>query len=101
MRNNPTEAERCLWQWLKGGFYGRRFRRQHIIADYIADFACLESKLIIEIDGGYHKQKDQQELDTMRTQRLEQLGYKLLRFTNEEVIANPQTVTNTIKDSLT
>lgn len=99
-RNNPTEAERCLWQWLKGGLYGKKFRRQHIVADYIADFICISSKLIIELDGGYHFVESQQQSDAMRTERLERLGYKVIRFRNEEVIASPTTVINTIRENL-
>ena len=59
-RNNPTEAERLLWFYLSNKQLGVRFRRQHIIGQYIADFACLEKMLIIELDGGYHSLLEQQ-----------------------------------------
>ena len=54
MRNNPTEAERTLWQHLNGNQMGAHFRRQHPVFDYIPDFVCLALKLIIEVDGDYH-----------------------------------------------
>ena len=59
-RNKPTEAERLLWFYLSNKQLGVRFRRQHIIGQYIADFACLEKMLIIELDGGYHSLPEQQ-----------------------------------------
>ena len=70
-RSNRKEAtlyEDMLWQELRRNQCGVRFRRQHSIGDYIADFACLPLKLIIEVDGGYHDNPKQQEADAMRTQ---------------------------------
>ena len=87
-RNNPTEAEAALWEMLRKKSLGYRFRRQHLIDGYIVDFVCLERSLIIEVDGGYHTTEDQKEADKERTNRLEELGFSVLRFTNEEVIAN-------------
>lgn len=87
-RNNMTLAEKVLWNELKGNRLGRRFYRQHIIADYIVDFMCHDDGLIIEIDGGYHFVPRQQESDQARTERLEALGYRVIRFTNEEVLYN-------------
>lgn len=92
MRNNPTEGEVCLWQWLKGKVEGYRFRRQFVIGEYIADFACIEAKLVIEVDGGYHSTEEQRVHDSMRTDVLNRFGYQVLRFTNEEVIANTKQV---------
>ena len=57
-RKNPTEAESVLWDCLKKNDLGKPFRRQYIIGDYIADFFCLPSKLVVEIDGGYHQLPD-------------------------------------------
>ena len=85
-RRNQTEAEEFLWRQLKGNALGVKFKRQLIIQNYIADFACLEKSLIIEVDGGYHYIQEQMELDAYRTEDLEKLGFKVLRFRNEEII---------------
>lgn len=91
-------AEICLWQNLKGGALGVKFLRQHIVCDYIADFISLEKKLIVEVDGGYHAELLQMEKDEMRTERLERIGYKVIRFSNEDVLHNTNEVINKIKD---
>ena len=96
-RKNPTEAESILWEYLKGKQTGFSFRRQHIIGPFIADFTCLSRKLIIEIDGGYHQLPEQQTSDEYRTQWLEDNGFFVLRFTNEEVIGNTKAVLDKIK----
>lgn len=96
LRNNMTEGERCLWQYLKGRVRGFRFRRQFIIGSYIADFACVKAHLVIEIDGAYHNTETQQLRDAARTEVINKFGYQVLRFTNEEVIANTQQVYDTI-----
>lgn len=100
MRNNPTEAERFLWNVLRGNRLGYKFRRQHIVGDYIADFACISKGLIIEIDGGYHNNEAQQESDLQRTEYLNQRGFKVLRFTNEQVLNTLDNVINSIKNEL-
>lgn len=92
MRNNPTEAEAFLWKQIKGKALGVTFKRQCIILDYIADFFCPEENLIIEVDGGYHDLPEQMIHDEGRTSRLEKSGYNILRFTNEEVLNNIDTV---------
>lgn len=99
-REHPTEAERSLWQMINGGNLGVRFRRQHIINDYIADFVCLEKKLIIEVDGAYHFYEEQIGYDAYRTEALERYGFQILRFKNEEVICNTKEVINAIIDKL-
>ena len=96
-RQKPTEAESFLWDQLKGNFFGCHFRRQHIIGPFITDFACLKKKLIIELDGGYHQLPEQQTSDKERTEWLESKGFKVLRFTNEEVTYNTQRVLESIK----
>ena len=96
-RKNPTEAESILWEYLKGKQTGFSFRRQHIIGPFIADFTCLSRKLIIEIDGGYHQLPEQQTSDEYRTQWLEDNGFFVLRFTNEEVVGNTKGVLDIIK----
>ena len=97
---NPTDAERVLWEYLRREQLGYKFRRQQVIDNYIADFACLESKLIIELDGDYHLTAEQILKDRERTERLSLLGYKVIRFKNEEVIDNPETVIKQIKNIL-
>lgn len=99
-RNNPTPAEICLWQRLRCGALGVKFKRQHIICDYIADFVCLERNLIVEVDGAYHFIGDQIVHDAYRTEELESIGFKILRFTNEEVIDNTESVIRKIKIAL-
>ena len=86
MRNNPTDAEAFLWRQIKGKALGVAFKRQCVILDYIADFFCPENNLVIEVDGGYHELPEQMILDEARTRRLEESGYNILRFTNEEVL---------------
>jgi leucyl-tRNA synthetase len=85
MRKNPTEAEAVLWKEIKGKKTGFKFRQQHPIDEFIPDFVCLSRKLIVELDGKYHD--FQVDKDDQRTLKLEQkFGYKVIRFTNEEVI---------------
>ena len=93
-RKNPTEAESVLWNTLKAKGVGLKFRRQHIIEDFIVDFFCNEKKLTIELDGGYHRVPEQMKKDEERTARLQELGYTELRFTNEQVLCD---IDNVIK----
>ncbi len=79
-------AEEYLWEHLRGGALGVDFLRQHIVGDYIADFASRHGGLIIEVDGGYHAERQQQEDDAVREQALEQMGFHVMRFTNEEIL---------------
>ena len=95
-RNNMTLGEKALWSSLRHKFLGHRFYRQYIIADYIVDFLCHEGGVIIEVDGGYHSEPRQAEDDELRTQRLEQLGFHVLRFSNEEILENIEDVENRI-----
>ena len=95
-----TEAESALWKYLKGNGLGHKFLRQHIIGDYIVDFLCRDKMLVIEVDGGYHSERTQQEDDAVRQQWLESIGYKVIRFTNEEVILNIDSTIQTIKYNL-
>ncbi|MEJ7691448.1 leucine--tRNA ligase [Daejeonella sp.] len=97
-RKDSTEAENILWQHLRNNQTGYKIRRQHAIDTYIADFICLKKGLVIEVDGGYHS--DNQESDGIRTEILNQLGFKVVRFSNEEVISNPTGVTEHIKEKL-
>ena len=95
-RNNMTIGEKALWSSLRHKFLGHRFYRQYIIADYIVDFLCHEGGVIIEVDGGYHSEPRQAEDDELRTQRLEQLGFHVLRFSNEEILENIEDVEDRI-----
>lgn len=97
-RKTPTEAEAILWDLLKGNNIGLHFHRQHIILDYIVDFICLDKGLVIELDGGYHNNPEQKEYDEQRTAHLQRLGYTELRFTNEELLVNPDSVVAKIKE---
>ena len=96
-RKAPTEAEAIMWRMLKGNNLGLHFRRQHIILDYIVDFVCIEKGLVIELDGCYHNDLQQKEYDEQRTVHLQKLGYTELRFTNEELLVNPEEVIAKIK----
>ena len=96
-RRNMTAAEVVLWECLRGNSLGVRFRRQHPIADYIPDFVCLKKRLVIEVDGGYHFIDQQMASDAERTSYLNQKGFDVLRFTNEEVLGNIDGVLNSIK----
>ncbi|MFK5972607.1 MAG: DUF559 domain-containing protein, partial [Flavobacteriaceae bacterium] len=86
MRNNPTQAEAVLWAHLKSKKKGDKFRRQHLIGDFIVDFVCLSKKLVVEVDGEIHKAQVEEHEE--RTKILEDLGYKVIRFKNEEVIGD-------------
>lgn len=92
-----TPAEKILWEKLKGkSLDSFKFRRQHPISKYIVDFYCHALKLVIEIDGNIHDLKDQIEYDAGREFELQELGLRVLRFRNEEVILSPDKVLNKI-----
>lgn len=95
-RSNQTLAEQVLWNHIKGNALGTKFLRQYIIKDYIADFISLYNCLVIEVDGGYHFSPEQMEWDAYRTAELEKLGFKVIRFRNEEVLYNIEHVIDTI-----
>ncbi|MFN9466016.1 MAG: endonuclease domain-containing protein [Pseudanabaena sp.] len=88
LRSNMTEPEEKLWQILRGKQMGVKFRRQHGIGHYIADFYCPELKLVIEVDGDSHRSADAQAYDTVRHDFMVSLGIITLRFTNDEVMHN-------------
>ena len=96
-RCNPTEAESILWQIVRGKkMAGFKFRRQHIISNYIADFVCLSEQLIIEVDGLYHQLPENKISDEERTKDLNKHGFEVVRFTNEQVLNDTDSVINTI-----
>lgn len=96
MRNNPTEPEKRLWRLLSRKQIGAKFRRQSVIPPYIADFLCPELKLIVEVDGDTHDQP----VDLRRDAALAALGYRVLRFTNADVISNMDGVVAVISETV-
>jgi len=89
LRNNETKAEKILWENLRRNqLKGHKFRRQHPISLFIADFYCHQLKLIIEVDGEYHNAPEQIKIDDERTQVLQDNGMKIIRFTNCEIENN-------------
>jgi very-short-patch-repair endonuclease len=89
LRAAQTEVERRLWQRLRNRQrHGAKFRRQHPIGPYIADFFCLDAGLVIELDGSQHGEEPAQRVDQRRTEYLANQGYHVLRFWNEEVLDN-------------
>ena len=101
MRNQPTEAEKMLWNILANkGLEGYKFRRQHIIGQYIVDFICLEKRLIIEVDGSVHNVQEQIEHDQLRTEWLESKGFKIVRFTNKQVLLDSLNTIEIIRKEL-
>ena len=99
-RQKPTLAESILWEQLRNKRLGKKFFRQYIIADYIVDFVAIECLLVIEVDGAYHSEFEQIQYDEDRTQRLQNLGFNVIRFSNENVINNIDSVVNIIKNYL-
>ena len=91
-RKNATLVESVLWERLRSNDFDIRFLRQHIIGDYIADLLAREQGLIIEVDGAYHAELEQHEKDEMREEKLEQMGYHIMRFSNDEVLFDTEKV---------
>jgi len=101
LRKNMTPAESILWSYLRKQQIERAiFRRQHPIDIFIVDFYCHKYKLVIEVDGGIHYNPEISERDEGRTAELENLGLKIIRFTNDAVINEAEKVINIIKLSL-
>jgi 5-methyltetrahydrofolate--homocysteine methyltransferase len=101
MRNQPTEAEELLWKILPNKqLDGYKFRRQHIIGQFIADFICLKKNLIIEVDGLHHQLPENKTSDEQRTKWLNSEGYRVIRFKNEEILTNLDYVLNKIREAL-
>ncbi len=96
LRRNETEVERRLWRALRdSGAVGAKFRRQVPIGPYVADFACIAYKLVIELDGGQHAENTR--ADAGRTRTLSARGFRVLRFWNNDVIENLDGVIETIR----
>jgi very-short-patch-repair endonuclease len=101
LRHKPTEAERKLWQKLKAKkINGVKFRRNEPIGSYIVDFVNYENKLVIEVDGNPHKEKEVKINDAYRTQWLSSQGFRVIRFWDREVMKNTKTVLEKINDNI-
>jgi len=99
LRRAMTDAEQALWRHLRNRqLLGWKIRRQHKISCYIVDFVCVEAMLIIELDGGQHA--DQVVYDERRTQQLRAMGYRVLRFWNNDVLLDIESVLTVILDAL-
>jgi very-short-patch-repair endonuclease len=98
MRREPTPAEAALWERLRDPAMAVRFRRQHPIEGFVADFVCLRANLVVEVDGGIHEQL--KERDAARSEIMDRLGYKTIRFTNDEVLKRTDQVIATIRNEL-
>ena len=101
LRASGTDAEQALWRHLRSRqLNGHKFRRQHPIGPYIADFACVEARLVVELDGGQHAQADALKHDERRTQFLLARGWHVLRFWNHDMLAEPAGVLQAIVQAL-
>ena len=87
-----------LWEYLRNNVLGVKFYRQHVIGDYIVDFLSNRDGLVIEVDGGYHSEPRQRDDDILREQALEQMGYHVIRFTNDEVLCDIERVVEQIEN---
>lgn len=93
LRNNLTNAEKILWSILSSKqMLGLHFRRQHPINRFISDFYCHSIKLVIEVDGGIHQNKERKEYDIGRNAEIEKWGIKILRFSNDQVLSDIDSV---------
>jgi very-short-patch-repair endonuclease len=101
LRKNQTDAEQLIWNLLRGRrFLGKKFRRQHPVGRYILDFYCHEEKLAIELDGGQHNEPVQEKKDSKRTEFLEKQGIKVLRFWNNEVLQQTESVLEALYNAI-
>ena len=100
LRKEMTKAEACLWKYVlrAGKMKGYPFRRQRPVLNYIADFMCKELMLIVEVDGSIHELEEVMRNDKVRQKALEEAGFTVLRFTNEEVLTNMQWVHSCLED---
>ena len=99
LRQSGGLAERRVWARLRGGAVdGWKLRRQHRIGGYVADFACIPLRLAIEIDGGVHERDDVALRDFYRQRAIEELGWSVVRFTNEEALAEPWRIDAAIRE---
>lgn len=98
LRHNSSPAEYVLWQFLRGRrMQGYKFRRQHGIGPYIVDFYCPAARLVIEVDGDSHFSEEQKKYDARRTHYLEYYYHTVLRFRNDQVLKDTETVVKKIE----
>jgi primosomal protein N' (replication factor Y) len=98
LRRNMTDGERLLWYFLRAKrFAGCKFRRQHPIGPFIADFACVEHRLVVEADGGQHAGS---ESDASRTRWLESAGWLVMRFWNDDIMRRTNDVLEEIRKAI-
>ncbi len=100
LRKRSTKTEEILWLKIRNNQLGCKFKRQHSIGGYIIDFYCSKRKLIIEIDGATHNSKEAREYDKIRDEYFGELGYKTIRFLNEEIQKDTNNVLSKIKNYL-
>ena len=101
LRRNSTETEKILWHYLRNRkFFGYKFRRQFTIGNYITDFICLEKKLVIELDGSEHLKAETIQYDKKRTEFLNKRGFKVVRFYNNDILNNIDSVLNCLYQEL-
>jgi cyclase len=98
LRNQLTPSEIMFWNLLKQYFPNYRFKRQHPVSQYIADFYCHKLKLVIEIDGGIHLSEEVKSYDKARDEFMQSLGLKILRFTNDEVGKDGEIVVKKLRE---
>jgi very-short-patch-repair endonuclease len=98
MRRTPTPAEAALWNIVRGGRIGPRFRRQQPLGPFVADFLCAAHALVVEVDGAQHT--DDPAVDVRRTRWLEGRGYRVIRFDNRQVLRDPESVIRTIMQAI-
>lgn len=99
LRHRQTDAEQKLWSHLRNRqLHGYKFRRQHPISTYIVDFVCIDRKLVIELDGGTHITRSAKDSD--KTRYLQHMGFKVLRYRNEELLAHMNEVLTDIAKNL-
>jgi len=98
LRSRMTPAEKVLWQELRTNKLGSHFRRQQVIAGFIVDFYCHSAGLVIELDGDIHH--EQKEYDAGRDKALEELGLRVIRYSNDEVLLNLPRVLNQLNELL-
>jgi very-short-patch-repair endonuclease len=102
LRRNQTEAEKTFWAHVRNGqFHGMKFFRQYSVGPYILDFYCPVKKLAVELDGGQHNQTENMEYDAARSEYLSAHGIEVLRFWNNDVLLDVQSVLTRVEEKLT
>ena len=100
LRKKMTDSERKLWRLLRDSRLGVHFRRQTPLGPYIADFLCLKPRIVVELDGSQHYQKDASIYDSQRDAYLQQEGFAVLRFSDREFLTNSPAVLQKILDQI-